>query len=106
MPVKTKRNARYKQPREKTLGALTIFHRVEILDKGMAALKLRMLKSSCYDKAETDGDAREQGTRLAPAREGAVASAQPATAMRSATPMRIANTPQAIFHAKVRMCSS
>ena len=27
----------------------------------MATLKLRMLKSSCYDKAETDGDAREQG---------------------------------------------
>ena len=27
----------------------------------MAALELRMLKSSCYDKAETDGDAREQG---------------------------------------------
>ena len=58
---KNERNARYKQPREKTLGALTIFHRVEILDEGVATLKLRMLKSSCYDKAETDGDAREQG---------------------------------------------
>ena len=55
---KNERNARYKQPREKTLGALTIFHRVEILDEGVATLKLRMLKSSCYDKAETDGDCR------------------------------------------------
>ena len=34
-------------------------------------------------------------------REGAEASAQPPQAMSSATPARMANTPQAIFHAKV-----
>ena len=39
-------------------------------------------------------------------REGAEASAQPPQAMSSATPARMANTPQAIFHAKVRICSS